>query len=54
MNQVIQERDPVAYNRNFLYNYELHVTYYLTQIERDHLKEQGQQFEHEQALPNKF
>lgn len=47
VNQVIQERDPVAYNRNFLYNYEPNVTYYLTQIERDHLKEQGQQFEHE-------
>jgi hypothetical protein len=47
VNQVMQERDPVAYNRNFLYNYEPNVTYYLTQIERDHLKEQGQQFEHE-------
>ena len=47
VNQVIQERDPVDYNRNFLYNYEPNVTYYLTQIERDHLKEQGQQFEHE-------
>lgn len=47
VNQVIQKRDLVAYNRNFLYNYEPNVTYYLTQIERDHLKQQGQQFEHE-------
>jgi hypothetical protein len=47
VNQVIQERNPVAYNRNFLYNYEPNVTYYLTQIERDHLNKKGQQFEHD-------
>ena len=38
---------PVAYNRNFLYDYEPNVTYYLTQKERDHLQQQGQKFEHE-------
>ncbi len=47
VNQAIQKRDPVAYNRNFLYDYEPNITYYLTQIERAHLKQQGQQFEHE-------
>ncbi len=44
--QVIQKRDPVAYNRCFLYDYTPNVTYYLTHHERDHLKQKGQQLEH--------
>jgi Fic family protein len=47
VNQAVQKRSPVAYNRHFLYDYEPNVTYYLTQQERDHLKQQGQQFEHD-------
>ena len=47
VNQPMQKRAPVAYNRHFLYDYEPNVTYYLTQKERDHLKQQGQQFEHD-------
>lgn len=44
VNQAVQQRAPVAYNRNFLDDYEPNVTYYLTQQEREHLKKHGQQF----------
>jgi Fic family protein len=46
VNQVIQLRDPVSYNLDFLYDYEANKTFYLTAVERDHLKELGQQFNH--------
>lgn len=47
VNQAVQKRVPVSYNRNFLYDYEPNVTYYLTQKEREHLRRQVQQFEHD-------
>lgn len=47
VNQAIQKRAPVAYNRDFLYDYEPNVTCYLTQKERDHLQQQGQRFAHD-------
>lgn len=46
VSQPIQKRKPVTYNTNFLYDYTPNVTYYLTKQERDHLRQQGQQFKH--------
>ena len=45
--QEIQKREPVGYHPDFLYAYKPNETYYLTEVERKHLQEKGQQFNHE-------
>jgi len=45
VNQAVQKRTPVTYNRDFLYDYKPNVTYYLTAKERSYLQQQGQRFE---------
>lgn len=44
INLPLQQRKPVTYNVDFLYNYNPNSTFYLTQKERKHLYTVGQQF----------
>lgn len=47
IDQPIQQKKPIGYQHNFLYDYQPNVTYYLPEATRNHLRSVGQQFNHE-------